>query len=401
MASRSATSTTPAPSASSDPASSARPSSVRLIRSVRAGSAGTSASRTASACAAHDRIAWPVSATLSDAICGISSASCSANNSTVRSERLATIACTCPPDSPPSSHACRVTGHARRRRAVRLSRAASRDGSDARSRSHATSDVAASTSHRPARSNSPSASHTLAANSSMAASAPAIASPSTGNSNARIDSATAANDMPLSYMCSSPRPVPICTLLRHLHFAETATTSACHDPAAWLGESCTRGRSGSRTRRPTCRARTTCPCPTGRSPASGTVCAARPVPGALLPRHGHPHRPGRLHHRGARRGPARRRGRGMRSWRSPTPRSHADSRLVEWGGGSGAPSRPGARRAAWRVRYGAIGLDAGHGAAPAQDGDESVDRYLLQFWPAPADGRPDRPPGQPASGLLA
>jgi hypothetical protein len=41
---------------------------------------------------------------------GTISASCSANNSTARSDTLATTACTCPPDSEPSSHAPCVAG---------------------------------------------------------------------------------------------------------------------------------------------------------------------------------------------------------------------------------------------------------------------------------------------------
>ncbi len=63
-----------------------------------------------------------------------------------------------------------------------------------------------------------------------------------------------------------------------------------------------------------------------------------------------------------------------------------DARLVEWGGGSGSPVDLGLDERPWRVRYCAIGMDAGHGAGPAQDGEASVDRYLLQFWPAPPDG---------------
>ncbi|MFF0266391.1 hypothetical protein [Kribbella sp. NPDC004536] len=42
----------------------------------------------------------------------------------------------------------------------------------------------------------------------------------------------------------------------------------------------------------------------------------------------------------------------------------------------------------YRVRYCGWGMDAGHQAGPPMDGDPLVDRYLLQFWPAPA--APDR-----------
>jgi hypothetical protein len=42
----------------------------------------------------------------------------------------------------------------------------------------------------------------------------------------------------------------------------------------------------------------------------------------------------------------------------------------------------------YRVRYSAWGMDAGHQAAPPMDDEPLVDRYLLQFWPAPAE--PDR-----------
>jgi hypothetical protein len=42
----------------------------------------------------------------------------------------------------------------------------------------------------------------------------------------------------------------------------------------------------------------------------------------------------------------------------------------------------------YRVRYCGWGLDAGHQAAPPMDDEPLVDRYLLQFWPAPPE--PDR-----------
>jgi catechol 2,3-dioxygenase-like lactoylglutathione lyase family enzyme len=59
--------------------------------------------------------------------------------------------------------------------------------------------------------------------------------------------------------------------------------------------------------------------------------------------------------------------------------------LCPWGGGG--PAVPlGLARGRWRVRYCAIGMDAGHGAAPPDEGEAPVDRYLLQFWPAPPTG---------------
>jgi hypothetical protein len=39
----------------------------------------------------------------------------------------------------------------------------------------------------------------------------------------------------------------------------------------------------------------------------------------------------------------------------------------------------------YRVRYCGWGMDAGHQAAPPMDGEPLVDRYLLQFWPAPPE----------------
>lgn len=42
----------------------------------------------------------------------------------------------------------------------------------------------------------------------------------------------------------------------------------------------------------------------------------------------------------------------------------------------------------YRVRYCGWGMDAGHEASPPMDGEPLVDRYLLQFWPAPP--APDR-----------
>jgi hypothetical protein len=42
----------------------------------------------------------------------------------------------------------------------------------------------------------------------------------------------------------------------------------------------------------------------------------------------------------------------------------------------------------YRVRYCGWGMDAGHQARPPMDDEPLVDRYLLQFWPAPPE--PDR-----------
>jgi hypothetical protein len=39
----------------------------------------------------------------------------------------------------------------------------------------------------------------------------------------------------------------------------------------------------------------------------------------------------------------------------------------------------------YRVRYCGWGMDAGHQAGPQMDGEPLVDRYLLQFWPAPPE----------------
>ncbi|MGW5190465.1 hypothetical protein ACWEOO_14490 [Kribbella sp. NPDC004138] len=64
-----------------------------------------------------------------------------------------------------------------------------------------------------------------------------------------------------------------------------------------------------------------------------------------------------------------------------------DAALVSWGGSGSWPLelQPGVD---YRVRYSAWGMDAGHQAGPPMDDEPSVDRYLLQFWPArPA---PDR-----------
>jgi hypothetical protein len=62
--------------------------------------------------------------------------------------------------------------------------------------------------------------------------------------------------------------------------------------------------------------------------------------------------------------------------------------LVTWAGDGGTwdlELEPGLD---YRVRYCGWGLDAGHQAGPPMDGEPLVDRYLLQFWPAPPT--PDR-----------
>jgi hypothetical protein len=56
--------------------------------------------------------------------------------------------------------------------------------------------------------------------------------------------------------------------------------------------------------------------------------------------------------------------------------------LTEWGGTS-LPRPLNLTRGQWRVRYCARGLDTGRDSPPIADGDEPVDHYLLQFWPAP------------------
>ncbi len=65
-----------------------------------------------------------------------------------------------------------------------------------------------------------------------------------------------------------------------------------------------------------------------------------------------------------------------------------DASLMTWGGGGGGPWPLGLERRSYRVRYSAWGMDAGHQAGPPMDGEPLVDRYLLQFWPAPP--APDR-----------
>jgi hypothetical protein len=58
--------------------------------------------------------------------------------------------------------------------------------------------------------------------------------------------------------------------------------------------------------------------------------------------------------------------------------------LTEWGGGAGDGPRPlGLAPGDWRARYCGTGMDAASSAGPPADGEEPVDEYLLQFWPAP------------------
>jgi len=63
-----------------------------------------------------------------------------------------------------------------------------------------------------------------------------------------------------------------------------------------------------------------------------------------------------------------------------------DATLTGWGGGGSWPL--GLEQVSYRVRYSGWGMDAGHQAAPPMDDEPLVDRYLLQFWPAPP--MPDR-----------
>ncbi|MFF0338823.1 hypothetical protein [Kribbella sp. NPDC004875] len=60
-----------------------------------------------------------------------------------------------------------------------------------------------------------------------------------------------------------------------------------------------------------------------------------------------------------------------------------EAALVTWAGDGGSwplELEPGVD---YRVRYSGWGMDAGHQAGPPMDGEPLVDRYLLQFWPAP------------------
>jgi hypothetical protein len=63
-----------------------------------------------------------------------------------------------------------------------------------------------------------------------------------------------------------------------------------------------------------------------------------------------------------------------------------EAALVCWGGGGDWPLE--LEQVDYRVRYCGWGMDAGHQAGPPMDGEPLVDRYLLQFWPAPP--APDR-----------
>ncbi|MEV5961521.1 hypothetical protein AB0L70_07130 [Kribbella sp. NPDC051952] len=63
-----------------------------------------------------------------------------------------------------------------------------------------------------------------------------------------------------------------------------------------------------------------------------------------------------------------------------------DAALKGWGGEGRWPLDLEDR--SYRVRYSAWGMDEGHQAGPPMEDDPLVDRYLLQFWPAPP--APDR-----------
>jgi hypothetical protein len=67
-------------------------------------------------------------------------------------------------------------------------------------------------------------------------------------------------------------------------------------------------------------------------------------------------------------------------------RPAGDVALIGWGGEGHWPLD--LDEVDYRVRYCGWGMDAGHQAAPPMDGEPLVDRYLLQFWPAPPT--PDR-----------
>ena len=63
-----------------------------------------------------------------------------------------------------------------------------------------------------------------------------------------------------------------------------------------------------------------------------------------------------------------------------------DATLQGWGGEGRWPLD--LEQVSYRVRYSGWGMDAGHQAGPPIDDGPLVDRYLLQFWPAPP--APDR-----------
>ncbi|ADB29268.1 hypothetical protein Kfla_0139 [Kribbella flavida DSM 17836] len=67
-------------------------------------------------------------------------------------------------------------------------------------------------------------------------------------------------------------------------------------------------------------------------------------------------------------------------------RPSGEAALTSWGGGGRWPLA--LDEVDYRVRYCGWGMDAGHQAGPPMDGEPLVDRYLLQFWPAPP--QPDR-----------
>ena len=60
--------------------------------------------------------------------------------------------------------------------------------------------------------------------------------------------------------------------------------------------------------------------------------------------------------------------------------------LQGWGGEGRWPLD--LEQVSYRVRYSGWGMDAGHQAGPPMDDETLIDRYLLQFWPAPP--APDR-----------
>ncbi|MEV6281500.1 hypothetical protein [Kribbella sp. NPDC051770] len=64
-------------------------------------------------------------------------------------------------------------------------------------------------------------------------------------------------------------------------------------------------------------------------------------------------------------------------------RPNGEAALVGWGGEGYWPLA--LEEIDYRVRYCAWGMDAGHQASPPMDDDPLVDRYLLQFWPAPPE----------------
>ncbi|GAA0572534.1 hypothetical protein GCM10009534_02990 [Kribbella sandramycini] len=63
-----------------------------------------------------------------------------------------------------------------------------------------------------------------------------------------------------------------------------------------------------------------------------------------------------------------------------------EAALVSWGGEGRWPLA--LAETTYRVRYCGSGMDAAHDSDPPMDDEPPVDRYVLQFWPAPA--APDR-----------